>query len=59
MHKPIDRRTPVLIAIAERNGFRGCYVALLEAISHTAEMRLKRSLPVNATGAILCELQFP
>lgn len=62
LHKPIDPRTPVLFAIAERNGFRGRYVALLEAISAEAERRLRRSLPINATGAIgaiLCELQFP
>ncbi len=62
LHKPIDPRTPVLFAIAERNGFRGRYVALLEAISAEAERRLQRSLPINATGAIgaiLCELQFP
>jgi citrate synthase len=62
VHKPIDPRTPVLFAIAERNGFRGRYVALLEAISAEAERRLQRSLPINATGAIgavLCELGFP
>lgn len=62
LHKPIDPRTPVLFAVAERNGFRGRYVALLEAISAEAERRLQRSLPINATGAIgaiLCELQFP
>ena len=62
LHKPIDPRTPVLFAIAERNGFRGQYVALLEEISKQAEARLKRELPINATGAIgaiLCELDFP
>ena len=61
VHKPIDPRTPVLFAIAERNGFRGRYVALLEAISREAERRLQRALPINATGAIgavLCELGF-
>jgi citrate synthase len=62
VHKPIDPRTPVLFAIAEKNGFRGRYVALLEAICATAERRLGRSLPINATGAIgaiLSELGFP
>jgi citrate synthase len=62
VHKPIDPRTPVLFAIAERNGFRGRYVALLESIQVEAERRLVRSLPINATGAIgavLCELGFP
>jgi citrate synthase len=32
VHKPIDPRTPVLFALAEKNGFRGRHVALLEAI---------------------------
>jgi citrate synthase len=62
VHKPIDPRTPVLFAIAERNGFHGRYVALLEAISAQAERRMQRSLPINAPGAIgavLCELGFP
>ena len=62
MHKPIDPRTPVLFGIAERNGFRGRYVALMEGISGAAERRLSRTLPVNATGAIgaiLSELSFP
>jgi citrate synthase len=62
VHKPIDPRTPVLFAIGERNGFRGRYVALLEAVAAEAERQLLRSLPINATGAIgaiLCELGFP
>jgi len=62
IHKPIDPRTPVLFAIAEENGYRGRYVALFEAIAATAEKRLARSLPINATGAIgaiLSELGFP
>jgi citrate synthase len=62
VHKPIDPRTPVLFAIAERNGFRGRHVALFEAIQVEAARKLNRSLPINATGAIgavLCELGFP
>jgi citrate synthase len=62
VHKPIDPRTPVLFAIAERTGFRGRYVALLQAIAAEAERKLARPLPINATGAIgaiLCELGFP
>lgn len=61
LHKPIDPRTPVLFAIAEKNGYRGHYIALLEAICTTAEKRLNRNLPINATGAIgavLSELGF-
>jgi citrate synthase len=62
VHKPIDPRTPVLFAIAERNGFRGRHIALMEAVSATAERALSRTLPINATGAIgaiLSEMQFP
>ncbi|MGD9922134.1 MAG: citryl-CoA lyase, partial [Pseudorhodoplanes sp.] len=62
LHKPIDPRTPVLFAIAERNGFRGRHIALLEQISDRAASRLQRELPINATGAIgaiLSELDFP
>lgn len=61
VHKPIDPRTPVLFAIAEANGLRGRYVALLEEISAAAERRTKRVLPINATGAIgalMLELGF-
>jgi citrate synthase len=61
LHKPIDPRTPVLFAIAEKNGYRGRHIALLEAICATAEKRLNRNLPINATGAIgavLSELGF-
>jgi len=61
-HKNGDPRTPVLFAIAERNGFRGRYVRLMEAIGAAAQRRLNRTLPVNATGAmgaILSELEFP
>ena len=62
LHKPIDPRTPVLFGIAEKNGFRGRYVALLELIAAAAEKRFNRTLPINATGAIgalLSELGFP
>ena len=62
VHKPIDPRTPVLFGIAERNGFRGRHVALLEKVAAAAEARTKRNLPVNATGAIgalMLELGFP
>ena len=33
LHKPIDPRTPVLFAIAEEQGYRGRYVALMEAMT--------------------------
>lgn len=59
LHKPIDPRTPVLFAIAEEQGFRGRYVALMEAVAAAAEVRTGKSMPVNATGALgalCCEL---
>jgi citrate synthase len=62
IHKPIDPRTPVLFGIAEKNGFRGRYIALFEAVADVAQKRFNRVLPINATGAIgavLCELGFP
>jgi citrate synthase len=52
LHKPIDPRTPVLFAIAEEHGYRGRYVALMEAIATAAEARSGKSMPVNATGAL-------
>jgi citrate synthase len=52
LHKPIDPRTPVLFAIAERHGYRGRYVALMEAIAAAAEARTGKSMPVNVTGAL-------
>lgn len=61
VHKPVDPRVPRLFAIAEEQGFRGNYVALMEAISEEASRQYDRVLPVNATGAIgalLNELQF-
>lgn len=51
-HKPIDPRTPVLFRIAADNGLSGVYVDLMREISTVAEERLKKTLPVNATGAI-------
>ena len=59
LHKPIDPRTPVLFAIAAEQGYRGQYVALMEAIAQAAESRIGKSMPVNATGALgalCCEL---
>jgi citrate synthase len=52
LHKPIDPRTPVLFGIAERHGFAGRHVALIQAIAAEAERRSGRALPLNATGAI-------
>lgn len=61
VHKPVDPRVPRLFEIAEKNGYRGKYVALMEAVAEEASRQFDRLLPVNATGAIgalLCELGF-
>lgn len=61
VHKPVDPRVPRLFEIAGENGFRGIYVALLEAVAEEATRQYDRVLPINATGAIgalLCELGF-
>jgi citrate synthase len=52
IHKPDDPRTPRLFAIAEEHGFRGRYVALMEAVRAEAERASGKVLPLNATGAI-------
>lgn len=61
IHKPIDPRTPRLFQIAAENGFSGPYIKLMEEISAEAERVTRKSLPINATGAvgaIACELGF-
>lgn len=58
-HKPIDPRTPRLIAIAQETGFNGQYVSLVQEVASQAGARLKRDLPCNATGilgALCCEM---
>jgi len=60
-HKPIDPRTPRLIAIAKETGFEGPYVQLIQAIALEAERNKGRPLPTNATGilgALCCEMGF-
>ena len=52
IHKPDDPRTARLFEIAEAHGFRGAYVALMEAIRIEAERASGKVLPLNATGAI-------
>jgi len=52
IHKPDDPRTARLFAIAEEHGFRGRYVALMEAVRVEAERTSGKVLPLNATGAI-------
>jgi citrate synthase len=52
VHKPNDPRTARLFEIAGENGFRGRYVALMEAVRVHAERASGKVLPLNATGAI-------
>jgi citrate synthase len=60
-HKPIDPRTPRLIAIAQETGFNGPYVGLIQKVAAEAGRLRKRDLPCNATGilgALACEMGF-
>ena len=59
IHKPIDPRVPRLFEIARETGFHGKYVELVQLVQAEAERVAKRSLPLNATGAIAalgCEM---
>ncbi len=60
-HKPIDPRTPRLVALARETGFDGPYLKLMLAIADEAARRSGKVFPVNATGAIgalCCEMGF-
>jgi citrate synthase len=62
LHKPADPRAGKLFDIAQANGLSGNYVALMQRIAGEAEKQLGKSLPVNATGAIVAlasELGMP
>jgi citrate synthase len=52
LHKPVDPRTPRLFQIARENGYEGRHVELMKLVAAEAERVLKKSLPINATGAI-------
>lgn len=52
VHKPEDPRTARLFEIAAQHGFAGRHVALMQAVAAEAGVRLKRAMPINATGAI-------
>lgn len=52
IHKPVDPRTVRLFELAEKNGFSGRHVKLMELIAQKAAAVYGRELPINATGAI-------
>jgi citrate synthase len=59
IHKPVDPRVPRLFEIARETGFAGPYVELIQFVQAEAERVSRRSLPLNATGAIAaigCEM---
>jgi len=61
-HKPIDPRAPALFKVAQATGYDGPYIRLMTAIGIEAERQLKRSLPVNVTGAmaaVASEMRIP
>jgi citrate synthase len=61
-HKGVDPRAPRLFAVAAENGFAGRHVELIQRIAAAAGAARRRSLPVNATGAIgaiASELEIP
>jgi citrate synthase len=62
VHKDLDPRTPVLIAIAEEEGLRGPHLRLFEAIGRVHPQVLGRKLPLNGAGvcgAALADLGLP
>ncbi len=62
VHKTGDPRTPVIIAIAEREGLRGPQLRLFEAIGRVHPEILGRTLPLNGAGvggAALADIGLP
>ena len=62
VHKRIDPRTPVLMAIADAEGLKGPHLRLFEAIGRVHEQVLGRRLPLNGAGvcgAALADLGLP
>ena len=61
-HVPDDPRTARLFEIARANGFYGPYVKLMRSIAKHAQETYRKTLPLNAPGAIAaiaCELGLP
>jgi citrate synthase len=62
VHKEVDPRTPVLMAIAAEEGLKGPHLRLFEAIGRVHPQVLGRRLPLNGAGvcgAALADLGLP
>ena len=62
VHKEVDPRTPVLLAIAAEEGLKGPHLRLFEAIGRVHPEVLGRRLPLNGAGvcgAALADLALP
>jgi citrate synthase len=62
VHKVLDPRTPVLMAIAAEEGLKGPHLRLFEAIGRVHPQVLGRTLPLNGAGvcgAALADLGLP
>lgn len=62
VHKAVDPRTAVIIALAEQEGLRGPHLRLFEAIGRVHAEVLGRTLPLNGAGvagAALADLGLP
>jgi citrate synthase len=62
VHKAVDPRTPVLLAIAAEEGLKGPHLRLFEAIGRVHPQVLGRRLPLNGAGvagAALADLGLP
>jgi citrate synthase len=62
VHKEVDPRTPVLMAIAAAEGLKGPHLRLFEAIGRVHPEVLGRRLPLNGAGvcgAALADLGLP
>lgn len=62
IHKEADPRTARLFALGRELGYSGRYVTLMRHIADAAARASRRTLPINATGAVgalCCELGLP
>ncbi|MHB8600790.1 MAG: citryl-CoA lyase [Ktedonobacteraceae bacterium] len=62
VHKVVDPRTAVIIALADREGLRGPHLRLFEAIGRVHARVLGRTLPLNGAGvagAALADIGLP